>query len=91
MSQDTERPKVPEFTDGALQLALRHPSDTIKMLAFDLIAKNAEVQASRKLVAELRVVHRNAPDGDHGSDPSWCDHCARYDCPTIRMIDEAGL
>lgn len=70
---------MPEFTDGALQLALRHPSDTIKMLAADLIAKNAEVQASRKLVADLRAVHGTMK----------C--CQSRPCATVQIIHQAGL
>lgn len=46
-----------------------------------------EVQASRKLIADLRALHR--PDSK--IDP-WCDEdWFSYPCRTIRMIDEAGL
>ena len=43
--------------------------------------------ASRKLIADLRALHR--PDSK--IDP-WCDEdWFSYPCRTIRMIDEAGL
>lgn len=46
-----------------------------------------EVRASRKLVADLRALHVRANEM-----PDYCAACTRiYPCPTIRMIDEAGL
>ncbi len=46
-----------------------------------------EVQASRKLIADLRALH-----GRSNEMPDYCAACAvLYPCPTIRMIEEAGL
>lgn len=48
----------------------------------------AEVQASRKLIADLRVEHEYRQGG-------LFDHCVlcgvRWPCPTIALIEEAGL
>lgn len=54
-----------------------------------------EVQASRKLIADLRALH--APELDEADGLSvWCAECDpdcidTYPCPTIRLIEEAGI
>ena len=50
-----------------------------------LILLAREVQASRKLIADLRENHEALASGD-------CWRCkVPHPCPTIRMMDEAGL
>jgi len=50
-----------------------------------------EVQASRKLIADLRALHVANPDPDQ-ADAMFCDACDHpAPCPTLRLIEAAGL
>lgn len=60
----------------------------------EVAALAREVQASRNLIGDLRALHVPITRTNHGgmNDPEYrcsCGHVAP--CPTIRMIDEAGL
>jgi len=58
-----------------------------------------EVQASRKLIADLRALHRPMWVSEQakaaGKDPWVCDLCGTGDgswpCESVLLIDEAGL
>ena len=60
-----------------------------------LLSLAREVQASRKLIADLRALHVAEVDDDDESPTqgeTFCVNCEHENpCPTIRMIDEAGL
>lgn len=68
---------------------LGHLSDPILLSLLD------EVQACRKLIADLRALHVAEVDDDDESPTqgeTFCVNCEHENpCPTIRMIDEAGL
>lgn len=57
----------------------------------ELLAR--EVQASRKLVADLRAWHhRFMANNEPGQPVPWCAGCNQpWPCPDIRKIDGAGL
>jgi len=64
-----------------------------------ITALDAEVQASRKLVADLRALHQPEWASEDakaaGKDPWVCGLCGVADghwpCDSARMLDEAGL
>lgn len=85
--QDTERLSDERV---ARAIALAEPGEAEWHEANVMAALAREVQASRKLVADLRAEHACLPD--ELPSQSWCKQDGfSWPCPTIRMIDEAGL
>lgn len=83
MSQDTER-----LSDTLVANLATYAADA-KPTTPEVESLAREVQASRKLAADLRRVHYQKK----GKDFDWCNECqiGAYPCLTVALIDEAGL
>lgn len=64
-----------------------HLAGDVRWMPPDIVSLGREVQASRKVIADLRALH--TPEDEF--DP-YCLSCGyEHPCPTVRLIEEAGL
>lgn len=91
MSLTDEGPfRLSDRTVGLVTQTPEDCDDNAEQIAYHLAR---EVQASRKLIADLRALHAPEPDEADGLSV-WCAECDpdridTYPCPTIRLIDTA--
>jgi len=76
------------LSDWSVGAITRRRSGTVSVGLAKRLAQ--EVQASRKLIADLRALHWMVDSSLTGQ---YCAECQddAYPCPTIRLIEEAGL
>ena len=77
------------LTDEQVQGLAGVDASRASWLAREIGPLAREVQASRKLIADLRARHHQRK----GRDFDWCNECqiGAFPCPTIRLIEGAGL